>query len=136
MANAENHTAIPLEILTKRRDFIAMSKTGRKWVTRGFVIQADPAGETTDAPIKIGYTVTKKVGNAVVRNRCKRRLREVARQVLSVRGKPGWRYVLIGRDDTPDYPFDNLLNDLQWAIRKLSAGADLKPRTHQTPKKK
>lgn len=135
MTSVENQSAIPLETLTERKDFIAMSKTGRKWVTKGFVVQADPVGENNDAPIKVGYTVTKKVGNAVVRNRCKRRLREIARQVIATSGTPGWRYVLIGRDDTPDYPYSQLINDLKWAIRKLSAGADLKPRSKRTQDK-
>ncbi len=77
-----------------------------------------PEGEATG--IRVGFTCSKKVGNAVARNRAKRRLREVARAVLPTHGKDGWDYVLIGfRDKTDARPFDKLQQDLIFALSKL-----------------
>ena len=74
-----------------------------------------------EAPgIRVGFTCSKKVGNAVARNRAKRRLREAARAILPTRGHDGWDYVLIGRADvTGSCPYDSLLNDLKYALRKI-----------------
>ncbi len=74
--------------------------------------------------IRVGYTCSRKVGNAVARNRAKRRLREVARHVLPRHGRPGWDYVLVGRRDaTASRPFDALLDDLAAALDKLHGPA-------------
>ena len=73
--------------------------------------------------IRVGFTCTKKVGNAVARNRAKRRLREVARLVLPDHGLDGWDYVLIGREDvTAARPFEDLRRDLISALKKLHQG--------------
>lgn len=70
--------------------------------------------------IRVGYTCSKKVGNAVARNRAKRRLREVARIVLPEMGRDGWDYVLVGRKDlTATLPFDKLVADLRRAMKKV-----------------
>ena len=70
--------------------------------------------------IRVGFTCSKKVGNAVARNRAKRRLREVARLILPTHGRAGWDYVLIGRHGaTADRPFDELQGDLIYALKKL-----------------
>lgn len=70
--------------------------------------------------IRVGFTCSKKVGNAVVRNRAKRRLRAIAREFLPVAGQPGWDYVLIGRAEaTAVLPFDDLRRDLAHALRRL-----------------
>ena len=82
-----------------------------------------PEGEA--AGIRVGYTCSKKVGNAVARNRAKRRLREIARAVLPAQGKCGHDYVLIGRRTaTATLPFATLLGDLEKALGVL----------HGTPK--
>ena len=70
--------------------------------------------------IRVGFTCTKKVGNAVARNRAKRRLREVARMVLPDHGRDGWDYVRIGREGaTAARPFEDLKRDLISALKKL-----------------
>lgn len=76
----------------------------------------DPACEA-----RIGFTVSKKVGNAVARNRAKRRLRAAAAAVLPVRAAPGMDYVLIGRQATLARPFDELKADLATALTRLRA---------------
>lgn len=72
--------------------------------------------------LRVGYTVTKTVGEAVVRNRAKRRLRAAAADVLARTGRTGHDYVLIGRKTTIDRPFADLLADLAQAIVKVHAG--------------
>ena len=70
--------------------------------------------------VRVGFTCTKKVGNAVARNRAKRRLREAARMVLPQLGRDGWDYVLIGRVDiTASRIFTDLVGDLETAVGKL-----------------
>jgi ribonuclease P protein component len=76
--------------------------------------------ESTEA--RAGFTVTKKIGNAVVRNRAKRRLREVARAVLPLYASAGCDYVLIAREATPGRPFASLIEDLKQALRKVHGG--------------
>jgi ribonuclease P protein component len=86
--------------------------------TPAFVLQARDRGEPGE--IRVGFTCSRKVGNAVARNRAKRRLREAARLVLPQAGHPGWDYVLIGRRDaTADRPFDRLLDDLRQALDRI-----------------
>ncbi len=72
--------------------------------------------------VRVGFTCSKKVGNAVARNRAKRRLREVARAVLPGEGREGWDYVLIGRPEiTAALPFAQLLSDLSAALARVHA---------------
>lgn len=109
----------PLETLTRRQDFLACARA-RKWVAPGLILQArqrPPGGPET---ARVGYTCSKKIGNAVTRNRAKRRLREAARARLRPVARPGWDYVLIGRPKaTVGAPFTALLDDLSVAISRL-----------------
>lgn len=67
--------------------------------------------------IRVGFTCSKKVGNAVTRNRAKRRLREIARRVLPMAGRPGWDYVLVGRPGvTTERDFSAMMQDLERAL--------------------
>ncbi len=109
--------SVSVETLRKRPDFLAAAKAKRH-VTPGFVLQARDRKET--GPARIGFTCSKKVGNAVARNRAKRRLREIARLVLPTHARPGWDYVLIGRaGTTATRDFDQLQDDLRAALAKL-----------------
>ncbi|WP_226781924.1 ribonuclease P protein component [Oceaniglobus trochenteri] len=109
----------PLTVLKKRADFLRAARAGYKPMP-GFVLQARrrPPGEASG--MRVGFTCSKKVGNAVARNRAKRRLREIARAVLPTQGRDGWDYVLIGRRDvTADVPLDRMKTDLAAALAHL-----------------
>ena len=109
-------TPSKIEVIQKRADFLRASRAPRV-AMQGFVLQINERGD--DAPMRIGYTCSKKVGNAVARNRSKRRLREIARLVLPEHGASGTDYVLIGRrDKTAERDFQDLLADLRTALSK------------------
>jgi len=110
-----------VSVLRKRADFLRAARAKRA-PCPGFLVQARKraADEPSETSIRVGYTCSKKVGNAVARNRAKRRLREIARVILPVEGQPGWDYVLIGRAEaTAALPFEQLKSDLSRALRKL-----------------
>ena len=85
----------------------------------GFVLLMHPRDDA-DATKRVGFTVTKKIGNAVVRNRMKRRLRALARELLPAGGTPGADHVLIGRSGGIERPYDQLRAELTKALRKVS----------------
>ncbi len=102
--------------LKQRAQFLQAASKGRKAAVHGLVLQALPRDD--DGPARVGFTVTKKVGNAVVRNRTKRRLREAARLLLRDEPVQGTDLVLIGRDATRGRPFALLVDDLRRALAK------------------
>lgn len=105
-----------MERLKKRSDFLKAARA-RKWASKGLVLQARARGDGS-AP-RLGFTVTRKVGNAVQRNRVKRRLREAARLVMTDEARPGYDYVLIGRRETLQRTFSALKDDLATALVKV-----------------
>jgi len=110
----------PLVTLTRRADFLAAARA-RRQARPGLLVQGRrrDAAEAGDG-VRVGYTCSKKVGNAVARNRAKRRLRAAARAVLPGLGRPGWDYVLIGRPAaTAGRPFTLLCDDLASALAAL-----------------
>lgn len=110
-----------LVTLTRRADFLAAAK-GRRKATSGFTLQARRRADEPGSEARIGFTCSKKVGNAVARNRAKRRLRAAARAVLPAAGRPGWDYVLVGRaGSTAALPFAQLVEDLGAAVAAVHA---------------
>ncbi|MGB7268591.1 MAG: ribonuclease P protein component [Albidovulum sp.] len=117
--------SVRLEVLTKRADFLRAAQAKRQG-TGSFLLQARlrRPDEADPDVIRIGYTCSKKLGNAVARNRAKRRLREVARAVLPQNGRPGWDYVLVGRPQaTATREFTQMLADLEKALAQIHAKA-------------
>jgi ribonuclease P protein component len=101
--------------LKRRAEFVKAAKAGRKAARDNLVLQALSRG---DQETRLGFTATKKIGNAVARNRAKRRLRAAARLHLAFAPAPGHDFVLIARDSTGSCPFSALLADLESALRK------------------
>ena len=110
------------EMIKKRRDFLAAARA-RRWVAKGMLVQGRKRrdGEMIGPDVvRVGYTCSKKVGNAVIRNRAKRRLRAAAAAVLPIKGRSGWDYVLIGKaGQTVDRGFADLVSDLETAIARV-----------------
>jgi ribonuclease P protein component len=102
--------------LTRRAEFQRAAAKGRKAPMPGLVLQALPRDDT--APARLGFTVTKKIGNAVIRNRTRRRLKEAARLVLAEQPVAGVDLVLIGRAMTAGRDFSALQADIRKALAK------------------
>ena len=135
--------------LKTRPEFLKVAATGAKWVTPGLVLQArqrsaspGPAtpetGTALDAggePVRVGFTVSRKVGNAIRRNRARRRLRAVVAEVLPEHGRAGCDYVLIGRAGTLDRRYADLIADLRTALARIGTkGSRDRPRRSRGPR--
>lgn len=134
------HVAATVERLKRRPEFLRVAAARNSAARPGLILQAmrrersgtgdggtDTAGDGT---IRYGLTVSRKVGNAVTRNRARRRLRAAAEQTLRQCGMAGVDYVLIGRRGTVHRPFETLIKDLCGAMRQTGtlAGAVQKAR--------
>jgi ribonuclease P protein component len=110
-----------MERLRQRADFLAAAG-GRKVATAAFVLQARERGD--GGPVRVGFTVSKKVGNAVERNRVRRRLRELVRLSAAPKLRAGsdHDYVLVGRRAALTLPFEQMTQDLDGALRRLRTG--------------
>ena len=124
--------------LKKRPDFLKVAAARTKWVTPGLILQARPrtpreqpvsgragycrAGAIED--VRVGFTVSRKVGQATERNRARRRLRAAAAEVLPRYARSGYDYVLIGRRATLDRAYDRLVDDLRTALSRVVAKQD------------
>jgi ribonuclease P protein component len=106
--------SLSIDRIRQRRDFLA-ANAGVRVPMPGFVLLVKPAGHPLP---RVGFTVSRKVGNAVVRNRARRRLRELARLLLPELGVPGADHVFIARSREPEAPFDQLRAEVQQALAK------------------
>ncbi len=109
-----------------RPEFLAVAGARRKWVAAGLILQARPHDQRQRPPalgpaVRFGLTASKKVGNAVSRNRARRRLRAAAMDVLTSHGKPGYDFVLIARSETLVRGFAELKDDLAAGMKRLGA---------------
>jgi ribonuclease P protein component len=130
--------------LRRREDFLRVAASRRRWVTPAFILQARERREPPDGAqsasarvsgsilagsklpgsgleVRVGFTVSRKVGNAVVRNRVRRRLRAAAAEVLPSHAAPGYDLVLVGRAGGLTRPYDRLIQDLHVALGKVGA---------------
>ncbi|HEV2079896.1 MAG TPA: ribonuclease P protein component [Allosphingosinicella sp.] len=110
-------TAPRLTTIRRRADFLAANKALRAPMP-GFVLLVRDR-QDGDPSIRLGITVTRKIGGAVVRNRMKRRFRALAREVLPTSGIPGADHILIGRSGGVERPYDQLSQELTKALKKL-----------------
>ena len=119
---SEMHTfEIEVARLRVRPQFLYV-RHGKSERRKALVIQArSRRGEAPGHYIGAGFTATKKIGNAIIRNRAKRRLREAARVLLPQHGKAGWDYVFIARMETPEIGWARLLDDMESALISLAA---------------
>jgi ribonuclease P protein component len=105
--------------ITRRKDFV-MAAAAPAVATPSAVVQARVRGDIH--PARVGFTVTKKLGAAVERNRARRRLKEAVRLSLETALTPGTDYVFVGRAATRSRPFDLIIDDLRKAVATLDRG--------------
>jgi ribonuclease P protein component len=115
----------PPETFKRRADFLRMASRGRKLARPGFVMQV--CTNSSDAELRIGYTATKKLGNAVARNRARRRLKEAARLTLAGRALSGVELVLICRQETATVRFAKLRAGIDAALAEAIAARPVNP---------
>ena len=113
--------AYRVERLKRRPEFLRVAAARRKVATPGLVLQAAPWPEAVDGRLRVGFTASRKDGNAVLRNRVRRRLKAVAAELLPHHAKPGMDYVLIGRQGSASRPHRALKADLEAALRRIGA---------------
>lgn len=118
--------------LSKRSDFLKANR-GWRWVSPAFILLIHPRGD--DAPYsRAGYTVTKKTGNAVVRNRIKRRFRALVREILPDQGVAGADHIFIGRTIATEYGWAAMREDLVRALKKYRQNPDKRPQRNNRRK--
>jgi ribonuclease P protein component len=119
-------------VTIKRRSHFLRVRGGARWACASFALEArDRPVPESEGGARFGFTVTRKLGNAVVRNRVKRRLREAVRHCASPYIRPGSDYVLIARDAALKRRFSDLLGDLETALQRVHAKGP--PRSRAAP---
>lgn len=122
--------------LKRRSEFLLVAATSRRWVAPAFVLQVGPRPPSelaNQGEIGLGFTATKRIGNAVSRNRAKRRLREAARHLLPGAAEAGYDYVLIARTRVLTWAFQALLDDLEKGFSRV---LKVKPKPPGRPRSK
>jgi ribonuclease P protein component len=118
-----------MDRLRQRADFLAVAN-GARANGAAFVVQARARDD--DGPVRVGFTVTKKNGNAPQRNRIRRRLRELVKRLDDISMRPHHDYVLVGRPAALDRDFATMLDDLRSAFRRLDRQAPSKAPSSET----
>lgn len=114
--------------LERRSDFLRVGSSGLKRVTPAFILQAAPRPvDAAGSPIHVGFTASRKVGNAIARNRAKRRLRALTDRLIA-EADPALDYVLIGRTQTLTHDFAAMEKDLRAALKKIAQPRSREPR--------
>jgi ribonuclease P protein component len=116
---------LKIERMRKRPEFLLAAQA--RFRAQGAVVVQRRDRADGDPAIHSGFTATKKVGGAVVRNRCKRRMRQAARLLLPQYGLPGSDYVFVARGGTATRPWERLLDDVKSALIRLAADPDTAP---------
>jgi ribonuclease P protein component len=112
--------------LRRRADFLRVAAARRKWAAPGLILQVAVQPEAISEgirpeAIRVGFTASRKVGNAVKRNRARRRLKALVAEMIASAANPGLDLVLIARTATIDRPFDELRRDLQQSLQRTKA---------------
>lgn len=119
----QHNFSLPERIL-KRKTFMRATHNGRKFVASGVILQVIPNEKET---LRVGFTTTKKLGCAVIRNKIRRRLREAVRLTFAPKALIGYDYVFIGRSATENREMDLLKQDMLYVLRQFKKS--LKPET-------
>lgn len=106
------------ETLKKRKDFLRVAK-GIKVVTSSIILQAAQSLSTEKTPPKVGFTTSKKIGKAVIRNKARRRLRALVREFLPLYSIDNVEYVFIGRHNTANCDYEILRKDIKYGLDKI-----------------
>lgn len=121
---AEQRLVSTVARLPNRSDFLRVAAGKRRWAAPGLVLQVAPRpadARTGDHDVRVGFTATRKIGNAVTRNRARRRLRAAVRDVIASSARADLDYVVIARAATAGRPYDKLVGDLATALQKCDA---------------
>ncbi len=108
------------ECLLRRADFLRVAASGVRRVTPGFILQAAARDVPEPGPVRIGFTASRKVGNAVARNRAKRRLRALSDRVMAESANGSLDYVFVARTETVGREFAAMERELHQALAKMS----------------
>ncbi|WP_298742813.1 ribonuclease P protein component [uncultured Brevundimonas sp.] len=122
---------VKIERLKTRPQFLAAAKGVSE--ARGAVVVQRLDRADGDPTVRLGFTATRKVGGAVIRNRAKRRLREAARALAPQLARPGSDYVFIARMGTAERPWDRLLDDVKSALTRLATPRSAPPVAPHAP---
>jgi ribonuclease P protein component len=124
VAKDELDQGFPVGRLKRCADFLRVADARRKWAAPGLILQVSSQPEPDAAfPVRVGFTASRKVGNAVMRNRARRRLKAVVAELVGRNTKPGHDLVLIARTATCTCPFEDLKRDLLQGLKRTKAAA-------------
>lgn len=124
-ADQPERQPLAVERLKTRADFLRAAR-GIRRVEGSITLETCPTPDAQPGRLRVGFTASKKIGNAVARNRAKRRLRAAASQLLPLLGRAGHDYVLVARGTTVARPFPALLSDIATALKAAHRKLDAK----------